>query len=159
MNDTIAVTLHLPGLKKTVQYSYDRRVSNDKLTEKIATEFGQEPRRSNVYLIGEGIFGSIRALELWVSSTRPVKNGDVLVLCVRETTVPGQNDYYNTQQDALFHNKYLNPPIALNIASDLLIQIKVNFALLGHRHFLPDTPLANYSKYLGEELSKYYELY
>lgn len=150
----ITVTLHLPGLKKTVQYSYDS-IPNKYLTDAIATEFGQEPRRSNVFLLGEGFFGNLRANDLWLTSTPPVKNGDTLILCVRKTT-EANNEYYETQKDVLLHNTNLNPPLTKNIAIDLLTQIKVNFALLGHKYYLPGTSLYEYRKSLEEKLAQSY---
>ena len=148
------VTLHLPGLKKTVQYSYDSSISNNQLTSKIANDFGQEPRRSGVFIIGEGVFGTIRAMEVWLSS--PVKNGDTLILCTRETTVQGKNEYYEIQKDSLMHNVYLNPPITKIVAVQLLVQIKANFRLLGHKHYLPGTVLHDYQTKMDEELDQWY---
>ena len=153
--DAITVTLHLPGLQKTVQYSYEP-ISNAKLSEKIARDFGQEPRRSNVSLIGENLFGTYCASQLWLSSTRPVKTGDTLVLCTRFTTVQGQNEYYETQQDALLHNKYLSPPLEKKIAIDLLMQIKVNFDLLGHKYYLPGAALYEHQANLHQEMNEWY---
>ena len=155
-SDPITVTLHVPGLKKTVQYSYDASIPNKQLTWKIATDFGQEPRRSCVFVIGEGVFGNIRPMEVWLSVTPPVQTGNTLILCTRKTTVQGQNEYYETQKDALSHNTYLNPPITKNIAIQLLMQIHVNFDLLGHKHYLPGTDLYAYQTKLGEELDQWY---
>ena len=151
----ITVTLHLPGLKKTVQYSYDS-IPNKYLTDRIAAEFGQELRRSNVFLLSEGFFETIRANDLWLTSTPPVKNGDTLILCVRKTTHTNQNEYYEAQNDVLSHNTHLNPPLTKDIAIDLLTQIKINFELLGHKYYLPGTFLHKYRKSLDEELSQWY---
>jgi len=155
-NESITVTLHLPGLKKTVAYSYSKPITNQQLATKIAIEFGQEPRRASVSVIGEGFFGLICPLQLWLSSTPPVKNGDTLILCTRKTTVQNQNDYYDVQQDALLHKKYLNPPIEKKIATDLLMQVEVNFAILGHKYYLPGTPLYDYQTKLDKEMSEWY---
>ena len=155
VNESITVTLHLPGLQKTVQYSFDP-IPNAKLSEKIARDFGQEPRRSNISIIGENLFGTFCASQLWLSSTRPVKTGDILVLCTRFTTVQGQNDYFETQQDALLHNTYLFPPLEKKIAIDLLMQIKVNFDLLGHKYYLPGAVLYEHQMELEKELSEWY---
>lgn len=154
--EPIMVTLHLPGLKKTVEYSFSTPITNKQLADKIAADFGQESRRASVSILGESFFGEIGASQLWLHSTPRVKNGDTLILCIRETIVQNQNDYYETQKDSLLHNKYLNPPIPKKIAIDLLMQIDNNFDLLGYKYYLPGTRLHEYRTTLEKELSEFY---
>ena len=157
MSEQITVSLHLPGLKKTIQYSFDSHVPNTELSNKIALDFKQEPRRSNVFLLGPGFIGTMHAYELWINSTPRVKNGDTLVLCVRKTLSKDQNEYYTVQQDALLHNKYLEPSLTQDIARYLLIQTHLNFELLGFKYFLPGTKLYDYSQSLDAEIFQYYK--
>ena len=156
---SITFTLHLPGLNKTVQMSYDKPITNCSESQVfhdfITTSFGVVPRRAQIFLIHMEK-GPIKLFMLPYYGIT-ISNGDKLILCVRGTTVPGQNEYYETQKESLRQNTYLNPPLSKDDAKSLLISIAGDFEMYGHRYYFPGGQWYEYGKKLAVELAPYYD--
>ena len=150
-------TVHLPGLKKTEQIVYNKTLINTtELFYFMTDSFGVVPRRAGLYLILPNELPiSVNEFSLAFHNIS-IKDGDTFILCVRETTVTGENEYYENQKESLEKNKYLNPSISKESAISLLVDIANNFELCGHKHFLPGGRWYEYKKIVKKKVSPYY---
>jgi hypothetical protein len=150
-------TVHLPGLKKTVKMSYDKTPVNPmELFHFITNSFGIVSRRASLFLIpSDGYPVQVNEFSLAFNGLRIV-DGDTLIICVRATTVSGENEYYETQMESLKKNKYLDPPIPKVSALSLLVDIVGNFEMYGHKHYMPGGRWYEYKKILNGEISLFY---
>jgi hypothetical protein len=150
-------TIHLPGLKKTMQMSYKKiPISSSDILEFhnfITNTFNVVSRRARIFWFhkDKGPY----AIN-WMPHDSELLNGDTFILCVRGTTVEGENEYYDTQKESLKLNKYLNPSISKNNAISLLISIAGGFESYGHKYYCPGGRWYEYQKQLDIELESYY---
>ena len=143
----LTFTLHLPGFKKTVQYSYPN--TNSLILNNVCTTFGIVQRRAELFKLDKNI--------AWALHYPDLSDGDTLILVVRGTTVEGENEYYENQKDSLMNNKYLEPSISKHQATKLLAEIDTNFSLFGHRNWLPGGTGYNHREYYKKLLVNYPE--
>jgi len=150
-------TVHLPGLKKTVKMTYDKTLDKPmELFNFITNSFGIVSRRAALFLIvPNNLPVSVNEFSLLFNKIH-IKDGDTFIVCVRETTVTGENEYYENQKESLQKNKYLDPPISKNTAVYLLGEIERNFDLCGHKHFMPGGQWYEYRKIVDAQVSPYY---
>ena len=150
-------TVHLPGLKKTEKIVYNKTpVNTTELFYFITNFFGVVSRRAGLFLIlPNELPVSVNEFSLAFNNIR-IKDGDTFILCVRETTVQGENEYYENQKESLEKNKYLNPSITKESAVSLLVEIANNFEICGHKHFMPGGRWYEYRKTVKDIVSPYY---
>ena len=144
----LTFTVHLPGYKKTVQYSYS--ITNRSILNDFCTTFGIVQRRAELFKLYKGIAANVHHYS-------ELSDGDTLILVVRGTTVEGENEYYENQKDSLMNNKYLDPPISKDQATKLLAEIDTNFCLFGHRNWFPGGSGYNHREYYKKLLVNYPE--
>jgi len=151
----ITFTLHLPGLKKTMKMTYNIfPIKNEEVKNFIFTTFNIVPRRAKVFVFPKD--EDMLPIDLYDHHSL-ISDGDTLIVCVRGTTVAGENEYYDNQEDSLLHNKYLDPPISKNYAKSLLIQIAMNFEFYGHKYHLPGGRWYEYKQYLSGLMDEHYD--
>jgi hypothetical protein len=154
----LTFTLHLPGLMKTVQFSYlpkEQDKPNGKsmdgnymFSQFVCETFNVVYRRAQLYLLRkDGI-----AKEICYSK---ISDGDTLILVVRPTIDESQNEYYNNQQDSLKNNKYLEPSITKYQAASLLADIKTQFNLIGWKNWMPGGTGYQYKQYFLKNVTNY----
>jgi hypothetical protein len=154
----LTFTLHLPGLMKTVQFSYlpkEQDKPNGKsmngnymFSQFVCETFNVVYRRAQLYLLRkDGI-----ASEICYSK---ISDGDTLILVVRPTIDESQNEYYNNQQDSLMNNKYLQPSISKYQATRLLAEIKTQFNLIGWKNWMPGGRGYEYKQYYMKNVTNY----
>ena len=142
----LTFTLHLPGYKKTVQYSYS--ITNSSILNDFCNTFGIVQRRAELFKLYKGIASNVHHYS-------ELSDGDTLILVVRGTTVEGENEYYENQKDSLMNNKYLQPSISKYQATRLLAEIKTNFNLFGWKHWMPGGTGYQYKQYYMKNVSNY----
>ena len=156
----LTFTLHLPGLKKTVQFSYlpkeqDHQVGNTMKGNYmfkmfVCNTFDVVYRRAQLFKLHKGI-----ASEVCYSK---ISDGDTLILVVRSTVNESENEYFNNQKESLMNNKYLQPSITKHQASSLLAEIKSQFNLFGHKNWLPGGTGYEYTEYYNKNVLNYPEV-
>jgi len=153
----LTFTLHLPGLMKTVQFSYLPKEQdkpngksmdgNYKFSQLVCETFNVEYRRAQLYLLKNNI-----AYEICYYR---ISDGDTLILVVRSTIDKAENEYYNNQQDSLMNNKYLQPSISKYQATRLLAEIKTKFNLIGWKNWMPGGNGYEYKQYYMKNVTNY----
>jgi hypothetical protein len=146
VENTITVTLHLPGEAKTVPYTFskdiegfnDDRIFKDDgtipvgaedLRAIIAKEYNLEPRRCKLFMITDSshmvTVGDVISMSVIYDTdlkSYNIKNNDTIILCARSSK-EDENIYYKKQLIVLQKNMCLTPPILGLTAAKLLTHI------------------------------------
>jgi len=144
---THTITLLLPGLKekKIIQFNYtpgqnpsggyeeineNYIVPSPQFKQAVCNAGGVVPRRAEIYIQTPTTSDS-KETEFIELRGEKIYPGNTIILLVRKTTVEGENDYYNIQQDALRKNNFPGNIINKHNAIRLLCYIARNFEWVG----------------------------